>query len=60
MAKFLMDSEQLTKILERTIDLFLDYQYKYGYDEPRARSEALMAVIDSLDGMHGSPPQSDL
>jgi hypothetical protein len=48
MAKFLIDSKQFTQILDRTINLFLDYQYKHGYDEPRARSEAIREVIGSL------------
>jgi hypothetical protein len=59
MKKFLIDSDQLIKILERTIDLFLDCQYKRGYDEPRARSEAVMAVIDSLKILDESPTPSD-
>jgi len=56
MKKFLLDSEQLTAIIEKTIDLFLDYQYKHGYDEPRARSEAVMAVIESLEYFEHSEP----
>jgi len=59
MKKFLIDSEQLTKILERTIDLFLDCQYKRGYDEPRARSAAVLAVMHSLNLMDESSTPSD-
>jgi hypothetical protein len=59
MKKFLIDSEQFTKILERTIDLFLDYQYKRGYDEPRARSEAILAVVHSLKLLDDCSTPSD-
>jgi hypothetical protein len=59
MPKFLIDSKQLTKILERTIDLFLDYQYKHGHDEPRARSQAIREVISSLELLEASLSPSD-
>lgn len=48
MAKYEFEPEQLQEILERTIDLFQDYQYKHGYDEPKARLEAIMDVMESL------------
>ncbi|MFZ2446238.1 MAG: hypothetical protein WAW37_07770 [Syntrophobacteraceae bacterium] len=51
MAKFVITSEQLKTIIERTIDLFLEYQYKHGFDEPRARAEAVMDVIGSLKAL---------
>lgn len=59
MKKFLIDSDQLIKILETTIDRFLDYQYKRGYDEPRARSEAVLAVMHSLKLLDESSAPSD-
>lgn len=59
MRKFLIDADGLTRILEKTIDLFLEYQYKHGYDEPRARSEAVMAVIESLKRADESPGGSE-
>jgi len=34
--------------MEKAIDIFLEYQYKRGYDEPMARSGAVMDVIGSL------------
>ena len=48
MEKYLLDSRQLETILDKTIDLFLDYQYGHGYEEPLARSRAVADVIGSL------------
>jgi hypothetical protein len=59
MAKLLIDSKQLTHILDRTIDLFLHYQYKRGYEEPRARSEAIREVIGSLKLLEDSLSPSE-
>ncbi len=59
MEKYQFDSHQLQKILEKTIDLFLEYQYKRGYDEPQARSQSIMDVIGTLRGLGGRPaPQA--
>ena len=43
--------------MEKTIDLFLEYQYKRGYDEPVARSRAVTDIIGSLR-THRSRPES--
>lgn len=51
-----IDSNQLREILEKTIDLFQDYQYKHGYDEPRARAEAIMDVLGNLISTHPGKP----
>ena len=48
MKKYLLTAEQLKQLMEKSIDLFLEYQYKRGYDEPMARSGAVMDVIGSL------------
>jgi len=48
MEKYLLHAEQLKQLVEKAIDLFLEYQYKRGYDEPLARSAAVMDVIGSL------------
>jgi hypothetical protein len=48
MEKYLLDSGQLETLLDKTIDLFLRYQYRHGYDEPLARSRAVADVIGSL------------
>lgn len=48
MTKYSFNAEQLTKILQKTIDLFLEYQYKHGFDEPKARAEAIMDVVGAL------------
>jgi hypothetical protein len=48
MAKYVLDSDQLKTVIERAIDLFLEYQYRLGYDEPRARSEVVMDIMEIL------------
>jgi len=48
MKKYLLTTEQLKQLMEKAIDLFLEYQYKRGYDEPMARSGAVTDVIGSL------------
>lgn len=52
MEKYLLSSEQLKQMMEKTIDLFLEYQYKRGYDEPMARSGAIMDMIGSLKNLN--------
>lgn len=60
MAKYLIDSEQLKAILEKTIDLFQEYQYRHGHEEPRAREEAIMDVLNSIRGVKSAkPPTGD-
>jgi hypothetical protein len=53
MEKYLLHAEQLKQLVEKAIDLFLEYQYKHGYDEPMARSAAVMDVIGSLKSFRG-------
>ena len=53
MEKYLLHAEQLKQLVEKAIDLFLEYQYKRGYDEPLARSAAVMDVIGSLKSFSG-------
>jgi len=48
MKKYQLTTEQLKQLMEKAIDLFLEYQYKRGYDEPMAKSGAVMNVIGSL------------
>jgi hypothetical protein len=55
MEKYLFHADQLKQLLEKTIDLFLEYQYKRGYDEPIARSGAVMDIIGSLRALRNSP-----
>lgn len=43
------NSAVLVKILHRTIDQFLKYQYENGFEEPRAREDAIMDVIGALE-----------
>ena len=49
MKKYILDRGQLLKLLDRTIDLFLEYQYRQGYEEPKAREETLRDVMGSVD-----------
>lgn len=48
MEKYLFTAEQLKQLIERSIDLFLKYQYGRGYEEPMAKSAAVMDVMGSL------------
>lgn len=56
MAKYVLDAQQLTKIMEKAIDLFLEYQYKRGYDEPQARTEAVREIITLLQSVSAERP----
>ncbi len=53
MEKYLLESEQLRKVLEKTIDLFQDYQYNQGYEEPLARTKAVTDILTSLRRIRG-------
>jgi hypothetical protein len=55
MEKYLFHADQLKQLMEKTIDLFLEYQYKRGYDEPIARSRAVTDVIGSLRTLRNRP-----
>ncbi len=59
MEKYLLDSRQLETILDKTIDLFLKYQYSNGYEEPLARSRAVADVIGSLRVLKAGALNSD-
>ncbi|MDA8307000.1 MAG: hypothetical protein M0Z81_09255 [Deltaproteobacteria bacterium] len=48
MEKYLFTAEQLKQLIEKSIDLFLKYQYGRGYEEPMAKSAAVMDVLGSL------------
>ena len=48
MEKYLLSAEQLQRLMEKTIDLFLEYQYKLGYEEATAKSGAVMDMIETL------------
>jgi hypothetical protein len=54
MAKYTFDSTLLSKLLHRTIDLFLKYQYENGFEEPRAREDAIMDIIGALEQRVGA------
>ncbi|MHC1724742.1 MAG: hypothetical protein AB9866_01760 [Syntrophobacteraceae bacterium] len=54
MEKYLLESEQLKKVLEKAIDLFQDYQYNRGYEEPLARTKAVTDILTSLRNIKGA------
>lgn len=56
MPRYVFDTQQITQILDKTIDLFLEYQFKHGYDEPKARSEAIREIIGLLRSVKGDKP----
>ena len=58
MEKYLLNAEQINQLMEKAIDLFLEYQYKHGYDEPMAKSRAVMDVIGSLKALGRPRPVS--
>jgi len=55
MKKYLLHADQLKQLMEKTIDLFLEYQYKLGYDEPVAKSRAVTEIIGSLRDLTTRP-----
>jgi len=46
--KYELDLDQIAELLHHAIDLFLRYEYELGYDEPRARSEAIQEIVRTL------------
>lgn len=48
MDRYQLDPWQLKQMLEKVIDLFLEYQYKHGYDEPQARTHAVQDVVETI------------
>jgi hypothetical protein len=48
--KYQFTSEQLTKLLDGAIQLFLEYRDLHGCDEATAQGRA---VVDALDGLNG-------
>ncbi len=58
MKKYSVDRDQLLEIMDRTINLFLEYQYGQGFEEPRAREEALRDMLASLDALLEGPKSS--
>ncbi|MGC8490107.1 MAG: hypothetical protein ACP5SH_00050 [Syntrophobacteraceae bacterium] len=53
MSKYLFTEEQIQQLIEKSIDLFLKYQYGWGYEEPMAKSAAVMDVLGALKGGSG-------
>lgn len=51
MEKYLFSAEQIKQLIEKSIDLFLQYQYGRGYEEPMAKSAAVMDVLGSLKSL---------
>ncbi len=46
MRRFTFSSEELVTLLEEVINLFLKYQYQEGYEEPGARTAAIMDTLN--------------
>ena len=53
MSKYLFTEEQIQQLIEKSIDLFLKYQYGWGYEEPMAKSAAVMDVMGALKSGSG-------
>ncbi|HOI95670.1 MAG TPA: hypothetical protein PK250_13280 [Syntrophobacter fumaroxidans] len=56
MRKYTFSSEELIRLLEETINLFLKYQFQHGFEEPGAR---VAAIMDTLNGETGCPQLQD-
>lgn len=48
MEKCAFNQEEMVRVLDHVIDLFMKYQYERGYEEPRARAEAIRDVMEGL------------
>ncbi len=46
---YTFDQAELAGLLHKAIDAFMDYQYRHGYEEPRAREEAIRNIIRILE-----------
>ncbi|MFP5214025.1 MAG: hypothetical protein ACLGPL_11680 [Acidobacteriota bacterium] len=51
MKRFVLNSDQLSGLMDRAIDLFLKYQYGDGFDEPKARKEAIQQIMNELEAL---------
>ncbi len=47
-AEYVLSRDQMLSLLDDTIDTFLHYQYRHGYEEPQARILAIRDIIDKL------------
>lgn len=53
MSRYILDSDQIIRILEDTIDLFLKYQYQKGYEESGARAAAIRETMgEGIDNLN--------
>ncbi len=48
MERYSFTQEEVVKLLDDAMDLFMEFQYKHGYEEPKARMEAIRAILDLL------------
>jgi hypothetical protein len=60
MTKYMLTAAMLSKVLHKSIDLFLKYQYESGFEEPRAREQAIMDIIGLLEQQVGSSERSPM
>ncbi len=54
MRRYSFDVVALSKLLNKTIDLFLRYQFKEGFEEPESREMAITDIIGMLQAMKSS------
>jgi len=47
--KYAFDPAMLSRVLDKTIDLFLKYEYESGFEEPRARERAIIDIMGIFD-----------
>ncbi len=54
MRRYSFDVVALSKLLNKTIDLFLRYQFTEGFEEPEAREMAITDIVGMLQAMKSS------
>ncbi len=45
---YAFDLNELVDLLDETISVFMEYEYRFGYEEPKARQMAVQEMINRL------------
>jgi hypothetical protein len=57
--RFVLTSDQMSALLDSTISVFMEYQFRHGYEEPRARHAAIQTILDRLESVGRNGARTD-
>jgi len=47
--EYTFNQMEMAWLLDHTLSIFMEYQYRHGYEEPQARALAIRDVLEDLD-----------